>query len=426
MGGQGTTTSSMSATGGGGTGGVGGAATGGGGTSGVGGAATGGGGAGGVGGQGGAGGMPLPPLTCDLASGPVGSLKVTQLAGNLSSPMLVKTAPGDPDRLYVVERVGRIGILKDGHLIPKLFLNVPALVLDDHEEQGLLGLAFHPNYAQNGRFFIHYSAEGSGDSTVQEFKRSIDPLVAEPGPVQLVLKHPTAQLKHNGGSIEFGQDGYLYVALGDGGSQGDPECDAQNPNNLLGKISRVDVDAAPDADGYPAAPGNPGGAKQYHLGLRNPWRMSVDPCSGMLYIGDVGQMKFEEIDVAPTSPPSPRNFGWPFREGMHDFANACPPSPGPWDEPILVYDHDLGCSVTGGYVYRGSAIPWLRGAYIYGDFCTSRVWMIKPGQAGGFDPPALLVGVSQQVGHISSFGQDGHGEIYVVGFDGTLHRIDPG
>lgn len=353
------------------------------------------------------------------------ALRLQQVATALRQPVGLAAPTGD-GRLFILEQPGRIRVVKDGNLLATPFLDISNQVNATDEEQGLLGLAFHPNYAQNGRFFIHYSAEGSGDSTVQEFKRSMDPLVAEPGPVQLVLKHPTAQPKHNGGSIEFGQDGYLYVAIGDGGSQDDPECDAQNPNNLLGKISRLDVDAAPDADGYPAAPGNPGGAKQYHVGLRNPWRMSVDPCSGVLYIGDVGQTKFEEIDLAPTSPPSPRNFGWPFREGMHDHANTCPASPGPWDEPIVEYGHDLGCSVTGGYVYRGSAIPWLRGAYIYGDFCTSRVWMLEPAQAGGFDPPELLVGVSQQVGLISSFGQDGHGEIYVVGFNGTLHRIDPG
>jgi glucose/arabinose dehydrogenase len=290
-----------------------------------------------------------------------------------------------------------------------------------------LGLAFHPGYEQNGRFFVHYSAKGSHDSTVMEFKRSAgDPLKADAAPVQLVLQHTTAQYNHNGGSTEFGPDGYLYIGLGDGGNQNDPECDAQNPANLLGKISRLDVDAAPSATGYPAAPGNPNGARQFHIGFRNPWRTSFDVCTGDYYIGDVGQNTYEEVDVAPAaSPPVAKNFGWPFREGKHDHANTCPPDPGPWTEPVAEYDHGQGCSVTGGYVYRGSKIPWLRGTYFYGDYCSARVWMIH-WASGSVDAPALVPGVSQQVGNVSSFGQDGRGEVYVVNYGGSVHRIDPG
>lgn len=379
-----------------------------------------------TGGTGGTGGSVPPPLyDCTAPSGAAGNLKLTQVVGSLQSPVLVKSAPDDPDRLYIVQQTGKVRIFQNGQTLATPFIDVASLIVAGGE-QGLLGLAFHPDYATNGRFFLHYSSVNQGESTIQEFKRSAaDPLVADPSPVQLVVKHPTAQSNHNGGSIEFGQDGYLYIALGDGGNQNDPECDAQNLQNLLGKITRLDVNGVPDANGYPAAPGNNG--KPYHIGFRNPWRMSVDLCTGDLYIGDVGQNQYEEIDVAKTNPPAPKNFGWPYREGLHPHNNSnCPaPDPNAWTDPIAEYDHGLGCSVTGGYVYRSSAIPWLRGTYFYADYCSSRVWMVHYTN-GVADAPVIVNGVSQTVGNISSFGQDGRGNVYVVVHTGSIHRIDPG
>lgn len=352
-------------------------------------------------------------------------MKLTPLARGLSGPVLVKAAPGSPDRLYIVERTGTVRIRDNGQLLSAPFIDVTSLTVSGGE-QGLLGLAFHPGYAQNGRFFLHYTEVGSEDSVVQEFQRSAaDPLVADPVPVDTTLRHFTAQPGHNGGSIEFGPDGYLYIAIGDGGSQNDPECDAQNPTNLLGKVSRVDVDAPPDADGAPAAPGNPGGTRQYHIGLRNPWRMSFDVCTGDLYIGDVGQNAYEEIDLVPASSPAPANFGWPLREGKHPHTNTCPPDPGPWTEPVVEFNHAIGCSVTGGYVYRGTQIPWLRGQYVYGDYCSGRIWRVTR-TGNTVSSPAVAVGISQMISNLTSFGQDGRGEMYVMSLNGTLFRIDPG
>lgn len=361
---------------------------------------------------------------CSAPTGAVAGLTLTTVATSLNAPVLIKAAPGNPDRLYIVQQGGQIRILENGNVLPTPFLNISSL-LQSGGEEGLLGLAFHPGYAQNGRFFVHYSASGGGESTIREFARSADPLVATPTPGQIVMTSPTLESNHNGGSIEFGDDGYLYIALGDGGEQNDPECDAQNTANLLGKISRIDVNGTPTASGYPAAPGNPNGAKYYHTGFRNPWRMSFDLCTGDLYIGDVGQGSWEEVDVAPGSPNMARNMGWPYREGAHNHNNSnCPPNPGGLNEPIAEYDHNGNCSITGGYVYRGSKIPWLRGAYLYGDYCSSRVWMVR--YNGGTPSQAEIVGdISEEVGNISGFGQDGHGEVYIVVHNGSVVRIDP-
>ena len=232
--------------------------------------------------SGGTGGSGPSMVNCDAASGEVPGLAFTEIAADLDMPLQLKAAPGNAQRLYIVEQGGLIKIVDNGELLETPFLDLSSVTTGLIEE-GLLGLAFHPDYEQNGRFFVHYSSfaepdpDGSHPSTIMEYARSAsDPLVADPSPVALVLKHPTQALNHNGGSIEFGSDGYLYIAIGDGGPQGDPGCDAKNAANLFGKISRLDVDAAPTAEGYPAARGNPDGQKWYHIGLRNPWRLTFD------------------------------------------------------------------------------------------------------------------------------------------------------
>ena len=353
-------------------------------------------------------------------------MKLTEIAAGLSQPILVKSAPDNPTRLYIVQQPGQILIHENGQLLGTPFLDIDPVVQSGGEE-GLLGLAFHPDYADNGRFFVHYSASDSGgDSTIMEYHRSDEsPLVADPSPVQLVLQHDTAQGNHNGGAIEFGPDGFLYIALGDGGTQGDPGCDAKNPESLLGKITRLDVNMSPDGSGYPAAPGNPGGNKWYHIGLRNPWRMSFDPCTNDLYIGDVGGGAYEEVDVV-TAAEGAVDFGWPIREGAHamgGYDGSCEDQGLPIVEPIAEYTHSGGndCMV-GGYVYRGSAIAGLRGTYFFGDHGSGRVWTTI--YSGGSATPAIEMGSLSQGFSLSSFGQDGTGEVYVINHGGEVYRID--
>ncbi len=404
------------------------------GTGGAGGENTGGAGAGNTGGAGGTGGdgeglIGLGPgFSCDPGSAAPPAVTLTEITTDVADPVQVKSPPGRPDTLFIVEQSGRIRIFDQGALLATPFLDVTDLI-ECCGEEGLLGLAFHPEYETNGRFFIHYSNAGNGDSTVMEYARSSDPNVADPTPVQLVVQHYTDESNHNGGAVEFGNDGYLYVSLGDGGAQGDPGCDAQNPDNLLGKILRLDVDATPDAEGYPAAPDNPGGEKFYHLGFRNAWRIAFDPCNGDLYIGDVGQNEWEEVSVAPGGSGA-LNFGWPMREGAHDYPGDCSNPPPTSVDPIAEYPHEdtavCGAnsgSVTGGYVYRGSATPDLRGWYFYGDFCSGKIWMVKA-QGGLVVTPAVDAGISQ--GGLSAFGYDGNGEVYVVGLGGSVSRIDAG
>jgi glucose/arabinose dehydrogenase len=372
--------------------------------------------------SGGSGGTSM--LSCDPAEGNMPGLKLTEIATGLNAPIQVKAAPDDPDRLYIVQQSGQILIHEGGQVLDTPFLDVSGELIAFFEE-GLLGIAFHPDYAESGRFFVHYSDAETHDSTVMEYHRSdTDPLLADPSPAQLVLQHTSAELNHNGGSIEFGGDGYLYVALGDGGTQNDPGCDAKKTDTLLGKVSRLDVDAAATPDGFPAAAGNPDGQKWYHMGLRNPWRFTFDACTHDLFVGDVGQNAWEEVNAVPETS-GPVDFGWPVREGAHDhtlYDNSCPQSSGAAVEPIAEYENSSGDAVTGGYVYRGSAIPGLRGTYFFANYNTGEVWTLR--YEGGVatekvEVPSLAPGMS-----ISSFGQDGAGEVYIVDHNGSVFRID--
>jgi len=356
---------------------------------------------------------------CTDAEGAPSGLTLTDVVTGLYFPLLVTVAPDDPDRLYIAQQSGEV-LIFDGQLLSTPFLNLNGQVLHSGE-QGLLGLVFHPDYAQNGRFFVHYSAPVTGASTIMEFQRSEDdPLQADPAPTHLVLSYPTAEPNHNGGALEFGPDGYLYIGLGDGGAQGDPGCDAQNPGNLYGKILRLDVDAAPTAEGYPAAPGNPQGARHYHRGLRNPWRFSFDVCTGDLFIGDVGWTQWEEVDVIADGA-GPANMGWPMREAAHDRMHDCPPVADPLTEPLIEYPHADGCSITGGVVYRSEEIPWLRGHYIYGDLCSGSMWSLQAQNGALLSGPTLL---APNGGSVASFGLDGHGNVYVVDLGGRVARLD--
>ena len=314
-------------------------------------------------------------------------------------------------RLFVIEKVGRIRIIQDGQLLATPFLDISDRVNSSGNEQGLLGLAFHPQYAQNGRFFVNYT-DNNSHNVIARFQVSSDPNVAEPNSEARLVAVDDPFPNHNGGVLTFGPDGYLYAGLGDGGSQGDPFNNAQNTGVLLGKILRFDVNSA---DPYAVPGGNPFGNEVWAYGLRNPWRISFDRGTGDLYIADVGQNMWEEIDYLPAGSPGGTNFGWSFREGKHDYKGG---GPSGLVDPVAEYSHpEGGCSVTGGYIYRGSMPEW-NGIYLYGDYCTGFIWGLIH-TANGWQTQQLF---DLDV-NITSFGQDTSGEIYLVSDNGGIFRL---
>jgi glucose/arabinose dehydrogenase len=326
------------------------------------------------------------------------------VASGLVRPVYVTAPPGDTRRLFVVEQPGRILILRKGALLSQLFLDIAPLV-SGANEQGLLSLAFDPNYAANRFLYIAYTDHANSLVVARYQTSAANPERVEPGSrhVLLTLAHPYSN--HNGGQLQFGLDGLLYVGIGDGGSEGDPNNYGQNRHVLLAKILTLDVRAA-----HPKP-------KTYAYGLRNPWRFSFDSTTGALWIGDVGQNSWEEIDYLKAGTPPGTNFGWSYYEGDHLYKTQ------PIDRsrlvfPLYEYSHAFGCAVVGGYVYRGSAIPALRGWYLFGDYCTGRMWM-KPGPRGA----VRIARMSGRVTSISSFGQDASGELYVVSLSGRVYKI---
>src|SRR5688572_21958336 len=315
-------------------------------------------------------------------------------------------------RLFILEKIGRIRIFQDGQLLEASFLDITDRVGSSGNEQGLLGLAFHPQYAQNGRFFVNYT-DKSGDTSLSRFQVTSDPNVADPASEVKLLGIDQPFANHNGGVMVFGPDGYLYAGLGDGGSQGDPFGNAQNTGVLLGKILRLDVDSA---EPYAVPADNPFGNEIWHYGLRNPWRISFDRLTDDLYIGDVGSGQWEEIDFLEAGSPGGTNFGWDFREGAHEYEGDPPDG---LTDPVAEYSHsEGGCSVTGGYVYRGETMPEWNGIYLYGDYCTGLTWgLIRSGDSW---QNQLLFDTDV---NITSFGQDESGEIYLVGDSGEIYRL---
>lgn len=340
----------------------------------------------------------------------------TEIASGLTRPLNL-TQMGDA-RLFVVEQDGLIKIIENGAVNPTPFLDVSSLISRGGNEQGLLGLAFHPGYVQNGWFFINYT-DTAGDTVVARYNVSGDPNVADPNSAQTVLIVDQPYTNHNGGHLVFGPDGMLYIGLGDGGSGGDPQNRAQNGQTLLGKMLRINVDQLP----YTVPGDNPFVGNSAYLpeiwalGLRNPWRYSFDRASGDQYIADVGQNVWEEVNFQPAGIGG-QNYGWNVYEGNHPFSPGDIPGA---IMPVAEYNHDLGCSVTGGYVYRGANIPGLQGAYLYGDFCSGRIWTTYR-DAGGAWQTALFVETDYR---ISAFGEDAAGELYVVDHGGRVLRIDP-
>jgi glucose/arabinose dehydrogenase len=312
--------------------------------------------------------------------------------------------------------------VRDGHLLPRPFLDLSGEIDSSGGERGLLGLAFAPDYATSGRFFVAHTAPGP-KVTIARYRVSADPDRADPDSRAPVLEMKDPAGNHNGGMLAFGPDGFLYHGTGDGGSAGDPWNHAQDTDSLLGKILRLDVRAEP----YAIPPDNPfargGGAPEvWAYGLRNPWRFSFDRATGELWIGDVGQNAWEEVNVENPKQGGGRNYGWKTMEGLHCFSPRTGCDPAGLELPVHEYGHDSGCSVTGGYVYRGKAIPALAGRYLFSDYCRGTIWSI----ARGADGRAAVETLFESRVQVSSFGEDEAGELYLCDHgNGAVFRIAP-
>ncbi len=334
------------------------------------------------------------------------------------------------ERLFVLEQVGRIRIVENNELVREPFLDIRDRVGSAASEQGLLGLAFHPDYATPGApyegvFFVNYT-DYSGDTHISRFSVfADDPNRADPNSEVDYLTLDQPYSNHNGGSLAFGPDGYLYAGLGDGGSANDPLGAGQDLSTLLGKVLRLDVDSA---DGeYAIPPDNPfvgvDGARPeiWAYGLRNPWRLSFDRATGDLFIADVGQNTYEEVNFQPAGSPGGENYGWVIMEGAHCFQSSNCDTSG-LTLPIFEYDHSQGCSITGGYVYRGRQYPEMSGNYFVSDYCSGIIWRLFHDGSRWLSDPLLDSDLI-----ISSFGQDVHGEIYALNYwNGGIYRLTPG
>lgn len=321
--------------------------------------------------------------------------------------------PGSDDAVVLTQGgIAYIASLSDQATAPRVFLDLRAqLISNPGMEEGLLGLAFAPDYAQSGRVFVYYTAGNPRRSVIARYVASGG--AAGPAAAHIVLEVPQPFANHNGGAMVFGPDGYLYVALGDGGSGGDPQGNGQNTNTLLAKILRIDV----SGDAYAIPPDNPfagggGRGEIWAYGLRNPWRITFDRATGDLWAGDVGQNRWEEVDRIVRG----GNYGWNVVEGRECYGGK-PCDASKFAAPRAVYGRDDGCSVTGGYVYRGDAMPELRGWYIYGDFCSGKVWAVN---TAGDSDPVLLADTGKP---ISSFAELPDGEVYLVTFGRAIFRL---
>ena len=370
-----------------------------------------------------------PSFTLEpLPSGP-DALELEPFAGGLSEPIGLTNAGDGSGRLYVNERGGRVRVVEaDGSVHGEPFLDLSGAIVAGGE-QGLLGLALHPEYAQNRRLFVTYTAAADGANTLAELTASPDGTRADPASLRVLFAIPDPAGNHNGGQVAFGPDGYLYVALGDGGGANDQFGIGQDSSTLLGTILLLDVDTPPaDGAAYAIPSDNPfaadgalageGAPEIWAWGLRNPWRFSFDPEGGDLYIADVGQGAWEEINRQPGDSAGGENYGWSVMEGRHCFGSeSCDQSA--FVAPIAEYSHDQGCSVTGGYVYRGTAQPALNGIYVFSDYCSGLLFTLQVDE-GTITPKVVLESGLQ----VSSFGVDEAGEMYLVSLgDGALYQV---
>jgi glucose/arabinose dehydrogenase len=392
-------------------------------------------------------GCATPPLAADVDPTPrlppprVGKLLpiptpgpgvgLERVASGLRAPIAMIAVPGDT-RMLVAEQGGRISLLGPDELSPPVLDLSDRLV--DGGERGLLSVAVHPKFAENGRLFVHYSERGSGATVVAEYEAVLSGgrLKSMRSAERRLLRQEQPYANHNGGTLAFSpQDGFLYLGLGDGGAAADPHGYGQALDTLLGKILRLDIDAAPEPGlAYAIPKSNPfvdreGARKEiWAYGLRNPWRMAFDRASGDLWIGDVGQNKFEEVHRQPGDSRGGENYGWDIMEGLHCFPERESCESKAFVAPVLEYGHDAGCSVTGGAVYRGTVLLDLQGAYVFGDYCSGRIWAHRDGVTTELSERIFGTGPHFE---ISSFGEDGAGELYVAAHDtGDIFRFVPG
>jgi hypothetical protein len=347
-----------------------------------------------------------------------------ELVGDFSSPVYLTSPPGDSTRIFIVEQPGRIMVRRNDTTLARPFLNITGRITVGGE-QGLLSVAFDPDFANNRRFFVYF-VRGGDLRIVRYTAAASDRDSADEATADTILKIPhPVESNHNGGQLQFGPDGMLWAATGDGGSGGDPNGNGQNKHALLGKLLRLDVSGA---SGYTIPANNPGvsdtsfAPEIWSYGLRNPWRFSFDRQTGDLYIGDVGQGAWEEVDVALVATERGRgaNYGWNIMEGTHCYPGGSCTNPGVL--PFVEYPHSSGaCSITGGYVYRGSALPSLQGRYLYADYCNGKVWSFSY-------PEPAVVDLSSDLrpgDGVSSFGEDARGELYILQLGGPVYRIVP-
>lgn len=344
-------------------------------------------------------------------------LAVDIVADGFNNPIYL-TAPAGDARLFVAEQAGRIWIIENGQKLGAAFLDISGRV-SSGGERGLFSLVFHPDYGVNGIFYVSYTGS-NGASRIERYSVTSDPNVADPNSDKLILTVPQPASNHNGGLIVFGPDDMLYIGLGDGGGSGDPDGNGQDTSTLLGSLLRIDVDGG---DPYAVPADNPfvgrsGADEIWAYGLRNPWRFAFDREAGDLYIADVGQNRWEEVSVAPAGDAG-LNYGWNVMEGAHCFASDPCDSSG-LIIPVLEYGHSDGCSITGGYVYRGNAIPEIQGRYFYSDWCEGFLRSFRYSGGSVDDERQWSVG---DLGRVLSFGQDSAGELYILSGNGSIYRL---
>jgi glucose/arabinose dehydrogenase len=353
-------------------------------------------------------------------------VRLEQITTGLDEPVGLANAGDDSGRLFIVERQGTILIFENGNTKPDAFLEIRDRVGSAGGEQGLLGLAFHPNYDTNGFFFVNYT-DLEDNTKVSRFSVSSNPNLADPNSEVVILSINQPARNHNGGHLAFGPEGYLYIGTGDGGGAGDPFGNGQNGLTLLGAMLRLDVNRGLP---YSIPPDNPYRGDPtvldeiWALGLRNPWRYSFDRQTGDLYIADVGQSDYEEVNLQLASSTGKENYGWNIMEGSHCYPPGSTCDPSGLTLPIYEYTHGEGCSVTGGYVYRGEAFPAMAGVYVFGDYCSGRMWGLFSTSGGS----RRSVELGQFNVRITSFGEDEDGELYLVhkgsgSGNGVLYKI---
>jgi glucose/arabinose dehydrogenase len=368
---------------------------------------------------------PVPEPTALPPGEPASAIALEPVVQGLESPTYL-THAGD-ERLFITEQGGRIQVVEGGQVASEPFLDITDRVGSNANEQGLLSVAFHPQYAENGFFYVNYT-DNNGDTVISRFRVSdSDPNQADAASEMVLLNIPQPYGNHNGGLIKFGPDGYLYVGMGDGGSAGDPDNNGQNPGTLLGALLRLAVNAGDDEVPYAIPQDNPyldnnqARGEVWAIGLRNPWRFSFDRQTGDLYVADVGQNQYEEVHFVPAGQGGGLNYGWPIMEGLHCFRQENCDQSG-LQLPVVEYSHAQGgCSITGGYVYRGEQFAPLRGNYFFGDFCSGMIWSLFQTADGQWQWSEAPVATIDE--NITSFGEDVAGELYVVTRQGVIYRI---